>query len=55
MKAELLNAAGVLARRLGDQFSRLHLWLYGVSGTLDGMADSAGYWDRHTTDEGAGR
>ncbi len=47
MKAELLNTAGVLARRLGDGFSRLHLWLYGISGTLDAMADSAGYWDRH--------
>lgn len=47
MKAEILNTLGVLARRTGDQFSRLHLWLYGVSGTLDAMADSAGYWDRH--------
>jgi hypothetical protein len=47
MKAEILNWLGVLARRTGDQFSRLHLWLYGVSGTLDGMADCAGYWDRH--------
>lgn len=47
MKAELFNAAGIAARWLGDQFARLHLWLYGVSGTLDGMADNAGYWDRH--------
>lgn len=58
MRAELFNAAGVAARWLGDQFSRLHLWLYGVSGTLDGMADSAGYWDRHPApvfDAGSGR
>jgi hypothetical protein len=48
MKAEILNGLGVLARRAGNQFSRLHLWLYGVSGTLDAMADSAGYWDRHS-------
>lgn len=47
MKAEVLNTAGILARLLGNQFSRVHLWLYGVSGMLDAMADSAGYWDRH--------
>lgn len=47
MKAELFNAAGIAARWLGDQFSRLHLWLYGISGSLDGMADNAGYWARH--------
>lgn len=47
MRAEVFNALGVLARRLGDACSRLHLWLYGLSGTLDGRADSAGYWDRH--------
>ncbi len=51
MRAELLNAAGIVARRIGDQFSRLHLWLYGVSGTLDAMADSAGYWGRHDVPE----
>lgn len=51
MRAEILNALGVAARRVGDRFSQLHLWLYGLSGTLDAMADSAGYWDRHDAPE----
>lgn len=47
LRAEWLNLAGKVTYRFGSATG--WLWWCGLAGRLDSAADTAGYWDWHTT------